>query len=642
MILFLKHILIFIFLSLSSSQVGKYLSNIGLPMITGYMACGILAGPFVLDLISHDVLHTLGFVDELALSFIAFVAGSELYWKEIQNRIGTIKWVTFSLVVCVSIVCSTALYLLSSYIPFMAEQDHVTKLAISMLAGSILIARSPSSAIAVIKEMRAKGPFTQTALGVTVILDVVVILIFSMVSSYAVAITSKIPINPSFFVLLFSELVCSVLFGFIIYKIFCILISYFEDPKVKIALILSTGFSLFQFAIWFAHYSHEHFHIHFAIEPLLSCMVTGYMMTNFSNHRSEFESLLHKVYLPIYVIFFTVTGASLHLGILAKVWPIAFGLFLVRIFGLFIGSFSAGTLCKEPPEQNKVAWMAYVTQAGIGLGLAQSVSDQFPVWGADFAALIISVIIISTIIGPPTFRWVLLIIGEAHPKATKSEHHLTHKAVVFGSDDQSEAIARQLKMHQWQVFVCSPTIQETKKPTGSDGIDLEILPLTEISLAKFQELNLSDCGAIVANLSDEENLQICEIFFEHFANVNMVVQLSDRINLIRFSDLGCKIVLKSTAITSLLDHYVRSPSAVSLLFDDTDSTDIVDLTILNPNIHGLKLAELNLPEDVLILSIQRDDNHLNAHSYLRLKMNDIVTVSGSFESLKDLTIKFDY
>ncbi|MCJ8346019.1 potassium transporter TrkA, partial [bacterium] len=251
-------------------------------------------------------------------------------------------------------------------------------------------------------------------------------------------------------------------------------------------------------------------------------------------------------------------------------------------------------------------------------------------------------IILSIVVGPPLFKWVLIIIGEAHPKATKSEHHLTHKAVVFGNNDQSEAIARQLKMHQWQVVVCSPTATESRTPTGSDGVDLEIRALPKISLETFYKMGMSDVGAIVANLSDEENLEICEIFYEHFANVNMVVHITDRINLARFSELGCQIVLKSTAITSLIDHYVRSPSAVSLLFDDTDSTDIVDLTILNPNIHGLKLSELNLPDDILILGIQRKDNHLHAHGYVRLKINDIITVAGSFESLKDLTLKFDY
>ena len=50
-----------------------------------------------------------------------------------------------------------------------------------MFIGVIAIARSPSSAIAVVRELRADGPFTQTVLGVTMVTDVVVSL---QVTSY--------------------------------------------------------------------------------------------------------------------------------------------------------------------------------------------------------------------------------------------------------------------------------------------------------------------------------------------------------------------------------------------------------------------------------------------------------------------------
>ena len=55
----------------------------------------------------------------------------------------------------------------------------------ALLAGAILVARSPSSAIAVVKELRAHGPFTKTVLGVTVIMDVVVIIAFAGAAAVA-------------------------------------------------------------------------------------------------------------------------------------------------------------------------------------------------------------------------------------------------------------------------------------------------------------------------------------------------------------------------------------------------------------------------------------------------------------------------
>ena len=55
--------------------------------------------------------------------------------------------------------------------------------AVAMVAGTIMVARSPSSAIAIVQELRAKGPFTDLTIGVTVVMDLVVIVLFSSIQS---------------------------------------------------------------------------------------------------------------------------------------------------------------------------------------------------------------------------------------------------------------------------------------------------------------------------------------------------------------------------------------------------------------------------------------------------------------------------
>jgi Kef-type K+ transport system membrane component KefB len=56
---------------------------------------------------------------------------------------------------------------------------------IAMLVGAIMTARSPASAIAIVKELRAKGPFTRCFLGVTVVSDVVVLVLFAISVAFA-------------------------------------------------------------------------------------------------------------------------------------------------------------------------------------------------------------------------------------------------------------------------------------------------------------------------------------------------------------------------------------------------------------------------------------------------------------------------
>ena len=74
------------------------------------------------------------------------------------------------------------------------------------MAGVILIARSPSAAIAIINELRAKGPFTQTVLGVNVIMDGVVIILFAVNSAAADALLTGVSFSRSFVGLLAFEL----------------------------------------------------------------------------------------------------------------------------------------------------------------------------------------------------------------------------------------------------------------------------------------------------------------------------------------------------------------------------------------------------------------------------------------------------
>jgi hypothetical protein len=60
---------------------------------------------------------------------------------------------------------------------------------------------------------------------------------------------------------------------------------------------------------------------------------------------------------------------------------------------------------------------AQVTQAGVALGLARTVLARFPVWGADFYALMVATIVLNQAVGPPLFRAAIVAMGEQHNKS---------------------------------------------------------------------------------------------------------------------------------------------------------------------------------------------------------------------------------
>ena len=628
----------FIIIALASGQIGQELRKTGLPLISGFLLTGIIAGPYGLNLITRDAVQHLQFVDEVSLGFIALAAGGELYLKELRLRLKSIAWVTAGHIVFTFLLAVIAVFCLWRFIPFMGSMPVQARAAVAILAGAILVARSPSSAIAVVNEMRARGPFTQTILGVTVIMDVVVIILFAASSSIAGALLTGIDPGFGFLSLLLIEIGLAVAIGWILSKAILGSILLPIPGAAKTFLVLLAGYLAFALSSQVRALSHTFLSVEVLLEPLLICMTAGFFVSNTSSGRKEFLKILHDISTPVYIVFFTLTGASLSLDILVSTWPIAVALFFSRTAAIFIGSFIGGTLAGNPLKDNCVSWMGYITQAGVGLGLAKEVVVEFPEWGNPFATMIISIIVMNQLIGPPLLKQAIKIMKENHPKATGDEElEGIRDAVIFGSDGQASALALSLASQDFGVKLATGRAETVDEMT--EGVEIHRIP--ELTAEGMKRIGCHRTGAIVAMLSDDENFKICETAYEHFGTQILVTRLNDRNNFGCFHALGVLIVDPSTAIVSLLDHFVRSPAAASLLMGMHRGREVLDLRVNNPNLSGLALRDLRLPFDTIIMSVKRRGVLFIPHDFTRLEAGDIVTVVGSLQSLKELALRFD-
>lgn len=609
--------------------------KVGLPLITGMLLIGIIAGPFVLHMFPKGAHQNLDFINDIALAFIAFAAGSELYLKEIRNRIRQIAWITFGQLVVTFLLSASIVYFISNQIPFMSGLPQNTKLAISILMGVIFVARSPSSAIAIINEMRAKGPFTRTALGVTVIKDVLVIILFTITFAIGKSLVNGAEMGFGFVILLLIELVISFALGFILSKLITFLLSKPINKKVKSLLLLVVGYLIYVLAHYVKIHSHSIIGVSFLIEPLIICIIAGFLVSNFSNYRFEFSSIIEDVGPFVYLAFFTLTGLSLSFDVLLSVWEIAVLLFFVRLISIVLGALIGGVIAGDSMKFNLLGWMPYITQAGVGLGLATIVAAEFQLWGEEFLTLVIAVIIISQIVGPPLFKWAIKLVNEDHTKADSKDGDDVRDAIVFGFENQSIALATQLKNQSWNVKIATQLSEEKTRTIE----DVEIAHIAGLTKESFYTIECEKANTIVCLLSDEENYKICEIAYEYLGTKNVVVRLHDRNWIEKFHQLGVKIVEPNTAMVSLLDHFVRSPQATSLLLGMEENQDTIDVEITDDNIHGMALRNLRFPSDVTILSVHRKESALVCHGFTRLRKGDIVTVVGTLESLEKVSLK---
>ncbi len=635
---FILFLAAFAIIVLASRQIGDYLSRIKLPLITGFLLTGMLAGPFVLEIMPAAALEKLRFLDELSLAYIALAAGAELIVRQLRTRFKAIRYNIFTQVVSIFTLGSLAFFLVSAFIPFINEIPPAYRWAVAILAGAILVERSPVSAIAVVSELRAKGPFTKTALGVTVIMDVAVITLFSITVSVAGTVLAEQGFDLGFILLILVELTLSAGLGFLLGQLIPLILSMRSDKRVKTVLILGSGYAVFLLSSVLRHVTQIHLGFEIMFEPMLACMIGSFIAANFSPYRTELMKVLHDIGPLVYVVFFTLTGASLQLDVLSQCWVAVLTLFAVRAAGIFAGAFAGGLLAGEPMKHNRIAWMAYITQAGVGLGLAKHVSVEFPQWGPIFTTLIIAVIVINLIVGPPLFKWALQISREAHLKSGPQAFDGIRDAIIFGVEGESLALARLLQSNHWEVkMVADP--EQSVHPAAHVS-DMEIHSVPDLSMAAFNKLGVAQADSIVAMLSDEQNHRICELVYEHFGTRNVVVRLNNRAYLKRFHELGALVVDPGTAMVNLLDQFVRSPSAATLLLGLEPGREVIEFELRNPDLHDLPIRDLVLPLDIHILSIRRKGQFMVTMGFTQLQLGDWLTVMGSRSSLEQMMLQF--
>jgi Kef-type K+ transport system membrane component KefB len=389
------------FLLLSSFLAGRAARSIALPQITGYLVIGIVVGPHVLGILPMEIVEEFRFVNGVALALIALSAGGELRASSLRQRIGGISMITaFQIVLMFSLVAASV-FLASGAMELLRDKPPRVVLAVALLLGLVAVAKSPATTIAIITEEKAQGVLTDTVLGVTVLKDVVILI---LVAAF-IPLTATI-IDPtagfsftalwSILGLILGSLVAGLALGWLVTLYLKRIRAY------RILFVLGVAF--------LSTYLGERLHLEF----ILVAMAAGFYVQNFSRQGRRLLQALEANSLPVYALFFAVAGADLDVTVLGTAWLIATAIILTRMVALWLSTYLAARVVGEPRVIRRYAWMGFLAQAGVTLGIANLVRDNFPVWGGSVATIIIAMIVVNQLIGPPAFRWALLRAGESH------------------------------------------------------------------------------------------------------------------------------------------------------------------------------------------------------------------------------------
>ena len=151
----------------------------------------------------------------------------------------------------------------------------------------------------------------------------------------------------------------------------------------------------------------------FGLEILLTSLVTGIVVQNFSSHGQSLIKGIEIFSLPIYVIFFCFAGAKLHFDVITKALFLTLALVLARFLLNFAGNYIGATMAKQDKLVRNISWLGYIGQAGIALGLGNIIEPTLPREIAGFfLTLIISTVVINELAGPILLKYVFIKAGE--------------------------------------------------------------------------------------------------------------------------------------------------------------------------------------------------------------------------------------
>lgn len=401
-------LLSFGFLILAAYTVGEVATTVGLPKIVGYLLSGVLFGPHVLGTLSEPGAARLAPVSELAIAIIAFLAGAELRWEEVRER-GVVFGKIMTAELLFGFVAITAtMFVVQRWIPVAAELAAPEMLAFAMLFAAVAIVHSPAVTMALLTETGARGPTARTTLGVVLLADVAVVLLFSLVLVVARVIAP--PAGPS----------VAPSLGFVVWEIGGALVIGAIMGLAVAAYLRFVGREMVFFGVLAAFFGLEVAHLAH-VELLLTLLVAGFVAENTSKHGEKLRDAMERSAAPIFVVFFALSGAKIDLGQVGPLLPLVLPIALVRTAALWGGVRVGARWAGAMGDEGRYVWMGLVSQAGVAIGLAAILAEAYPGRGPYLAGMLLALIAVNESVGPILFRRALTRAGEIDPSAGTDE-----------------------------------------------------------------------------------------------------------------------------------------------------------------------------------------------------------------------------
>ena len=368
---------------------GRIAKRFNLPKVSGYLLLGLILGPSLglifrgyEGFITQSDQNTLKFISEIALAFIAFSIGSEFSLKNLKGEGKSYLTIANFETGFAFLTVFLVLFFIPKPEPIMVGYQPFSNgnIAFGLVLASMSAATAPAATLIVMRQYRAYGPLSKSILPVVAVDDIYGIVIFGFAISIAKMLVSTTEVSLALMFLkpffeVFGSLIIGGIVGFILVLIVNKVKKISEDYQVIsiAAIMLVLGIVGILNNVFSEH--------SLGLSSLLANMMAGAMISNLvKKPDGVFKSVNHFT-TPFYVLFFTLAGASLDLGILSNgilITVLAVAYIFARAFGKYIGAYLGAAKIGAPKLVRKYLGFALLPQGGVSLGLLVIVAVQLP------------------------------------------------------------------------------------------------------------------------------------------------------------------------------------------------------------------------------------------------------------------------
>ena len=394
---------------------GLALEKLKLPRITGYIIIGVLLSPSLLNIIPAETVGDLDVITEITLGFVAYLIGGSLKIESLRGLSKNIAWIVpFEALGAWLLVTLALVFLGHLIIP--NEAFWHTYFPMAVIIGAISCATAPAATMAVVSELRAKGPLTTTLLAVVALDDAIAVIIFAIALGISQPLVNGTGIS-AYQMVAFPviQIVGAVAIG----VAFAFALVYISKLVKTRELLLVIVFGMVMLCAGVTS--------HLGISSILANMVVGFIVVN-KTKRKEMFLVIEEIEDVLYTMFFVLAGLHFDMSVLKISGMLALVLVLARYTGKYTGARIGAKISHASDSVRKYLGLALLPQAGIAIGLSLLAAIEFPTFGAILLNGVLAAVIINELVTPPLTKYALVKAGEVkvgvlEKKQDDSESH---------------------------------------------------------------------------------------------------------------------------------------------------------------------------------------------------------------------------